>query len=217
MPAADAQFGGGRKKLVVGQIRPVVKDGDEKIQLLRQRHHGLRHVARTRNPQFHGRRHRFLIKPVSRRDGTVRRVPGAPSFVCGTAAGRRLPALPASQTMEKSSLTPQPMGSDGAASLRQSSAAFAACGRMTPVTLPPQMSPSSQPKSWSRTRLNSAGWPVFTALSARAWTSALQAATSERANDFPIRKKYRLWPRHVAGSTLSCRQSAPVRTDETAA
>jgi len=55
VPAADAQFHGGREKFVVRKFRAVVENGDGKIQLQRERRDGLRDMAGTGNPQFHRR------------------------------------------------------------------------------------------------------------------------------------------------------------------
>lgn len=65
MPAADLQLGGGGEKIVIGQLRPVVENGDGEIKLRRERGDGLRDVAGTGDPQIHRRRNGFLIKPIA--------------------------------------------------------------------------------------------------------------------------------------------------------
>jgi len=70
--------------------------------------------------------------------------------------------------MEKSFFTPQQTGAATLGNSRQRSFDCAACGKIRPLTLPPQIKPSSQPESWSSSRSNSAGQSVFNAASARA-------------------------------------------------
>src|ERR1019366_1538372 len=65
MPASDAKLRGRWEKLVVRQFWPVIENGDCKIELLRQWHDSLRHMAGAGNPQFHRRGNVFGVKPVN--------------------------------------------------------------------------------------------------------------------------------------------------------
>ena len=62
-PGADFKGNLRRKKMMVGQCRAIVKNGDFEVELGGERSDGLGDVSRTGNPQMAGRRDGLAVKP----------------------------------------------------------------------------------------------------------------------------------------------------------
>ena len=140
VPGTDAQLGFGRKKLVFASSGRSSKTVTAKSSCQRQRRDGLRDVAGAGNPQVGRRRNGFLIKPS-----------GVPSgSFASTSAMEKSVSRPSGDWLSRPQFAPE---------FRRS----AARGKISPLTLPPQIKPSSQPKSWSSTMSKRGGFAGLSA------------------------------------------------------
>ncbi len=105
--------------------------------------------------------------------------------------------------MEKSPVTPQArVFFRSASSVQNCSPALCALGRINPQTLPPHISPSSQPKSWSSSRSNVAACAGAQRLDGPMLDFRFQATAAQRAFDAPVRIKERLGADLLGAGTL---------------